>query len=141
MNTGRLLCIFIFGLFPLIGFAQGNKKKVAVEPNDWIEIKTYEIGVAQNISFHEPAVSIFKIDMNPSLSKTIWLSESDIRCSVLPYASGLEVMMECLGPHSYKMQVSAHCTRNNSMDTAISFFVGIEGKVGAHRNFKLWCKR
>lgn len=100
---------------------------------------TYLVFVSQNISFQKPAVSRHELPLNPSYSEQVWLSESGIRCELLPYISGKEIMMECRAPGNYKFQISADCKKNNSEMNAISFFVGIEGKSGAHRNFKMWC--
>lgn len=99
----------------------------------------YTVYVSQNISFQTPSVSKHKLPLNPSYSEQVWLSESGIRCELQPYLSGKAVMMECRAPENYKFQINADCEKNNSEKNAVSFFIGIEWKTGAHRNFKMWC--
>ena len=85
---------------------------------------------------------VVKFDAAPSINKNheIWASESGIICTFGPWSDREIATLECRGPQNYKVQSTFSCKNNKDRESTGYLWVGLEMKVGAHRDFRVYCE-
>ena len=100
--------------------------------------------VKKNMVGHIPEIQTIDFNSYKDSNADIFLTESGLRCwvspwSVSPKETGPVATIECTGPGDYRFQTTLACNRHNGEKNPFEFFIGIVGKLGANRNFSIWC--